>query len=642
MKSISTLLVLLLFFNGFSQEKKIKEANAAYDKLGYMNAVSIYIEVDKNGYGSPDIYKKIADSYYFNANYAEANVWYEKLIKSTEDVDYEYYYRYSQTLKTVPDLEKSNYYYALFSRMKKADSRAQQFEAQSNYLSQITSDSERYTISHLDVNSSFSDYGVFESKEGILFTSTRADSDSKIDTWTQQPFSRLFSSELALSNSFKNPEPFLENKIFNSNESTAILTQDGLTLYFTRNNFKKRQQKKNAKDEVSLKIYSARFKNGQWTDVVELPFNSDHYNCAHPALSADEKTLYFTSNMPGTMGQSDLYRVDILENGTFGTPENLGSTINTEGRETFPFLSAEGELYFASDGHLGLGGLDVFVSKRNDDASFSKPVNLGNPINTAYDDFAYVLNSETRVGYFSSNRPGGKGSDDIYRFLEKKTIYSDKKQVYTGKLQDALFGTPIANAVVSLFDDAKQMIDKTTTNANGEFVFNNDYTSLGWYLTYEHGAYETKEVYLKTALFHAISAPIALLPKEVQLKQGVDLAKFFTIQNIYFDLDQWEITPKAEKQIAILLHVLQQNPELKLEIKSHTDSRATAAYNLELSNKRALATRNWLVSKGIAANRITSKGLGENEPINHCVDGVSCTEEEHQMNRRSEFIVGTH
>ena len=642
MKSISTLLVLLLFFNGFSQEKKIKEANATYDKLGYMNAVSIYIEVDKNGYGSPDIYKKIADSYYFNANYAEANVWYEKLIKSTEDVDYEYYYRYSQTLKTVPDLEKSNYYYALFSRMKKADSRAQQFEAQSNYLSQITSDSERYTISHLDVNSSFSDYGVFESKEGILFTSTRADSDSKIDTWTQQPFSRLFSSELALSNSFKNPEPFLENKIFNSNESTAILTQDGLTLYFTRNNFKKRQQKKNAKDEVSLKIYSARFKNGQWTDVVELPFNSDHYNCAHPALSADEKTLYFTSNMPGTMGQSDLYRVAILENGTFGTPENLGSTINTEGRETFPFLSAEGELYFASDGHLGLGGLDVFVSKRNDDASFSKPVNLGNPINTAYDDFAYVLNSETRVGYFSSNRPGGKGSDDIYRFLEKKTIYSDKKQVYTGKLQDALFGTPIANAVVSLFDDAKQMIDKTTTNANGEFALNNNYTSSGWYLTYEHATYETKEVYLKTALFSTISAPIALLPKEVQLKQGVDLAKFFTIQNIYFDLDQWEITPKAEKQIAILLHVLQQNPELKLEIKSHTDSRATAAYNLELSNKRALATRNWLVSKGIAANRITSKGLGENEPINHCVDGVSCTEEEHQMNRRSEFIVGTH
>lgn len=642
MKSISTLLVLLLFFIGFSQEKKIKEANAAYEKLGYMNAVSIYIEVDKNGYGSPDIYKKIADSYYFNANYTEANIWYEKLIKSTEDIDYEYYYRYSQTLKTVPDLEKSNYYYALFSRMKKADSRAQQFEAQTNYLSQIKTDSERFTVSNLEINSSFSEYGVFESKEGILFTSTRADKNSKIDTWTQQPFSGLFSSKLDPSNSFKNPEAFLKNTIFNSNESTAILTKDGLTLYFTRNNFKKNQQKKNAKDEVTLKIYSARFKNGQWTDVVELPFNSDYYNCAHPALSADEKTLYFTSNMPGTIGQSDLYRVAILENGKFGTPENLGNTINTEGRETFPFFSAEGELYFASDGHLGLGGLDVFVSKRNDDASFSKPVNLGSPINTTYDDFAYVLNSETRVGYFSSNRPGGKGSDDIYRFLEKKTIYSDEKQVYIGKLQDALFGTPIANVEVSLFDDSKQMIDKTTTNANGEFVLNNNYTSSGWYLKYEHAAYETKEDYLKTTLFNNLSAPIALLPKEVQLKQGVDLAKFFSIQNIYFDLDQWEITPKAEKQIAILLHVLQQNPELKLEIKSHTDSRATAAYNLELSNKRALATLNWLVAKGIEANRIISKGLGENEPINHCVDGVSCTEEEHQMNRRSEFIVGTH
>jgi outer membrane protein OmpA-like peptidoglycan-associated protein len=183
------------------------------------------------------------------------------------------------------------------------------------------------------------------------------------------------------------------------------------------------------------------------------------------------------------------------------------------------------------------------------------------------------------------------------------------------------------------------MIDKTTTNINGEFILNNNYTTSGWYLTFEHSTYETKEVYLKTVLFNNLSAPISLLPKEVQLNQGVDLAKFFSIQNIYFDLDQWEINPKAEKQIAILLHVLQQNPELKLEIKSHTDSRANAAYNLELSNKRAFATLNWLVSKGIDVNRISSKGLGENEPINHCVDGIKCSEEEHKKNRRSEFLV---
>lgn len=640
MKSLSTFFVFLLFFIGFSQEKKIKEANAAYEKLGYMNAVSIYIEVDKNGYGSPDIYKKIADSYYFNANYVEANIWYEKLIKSTEEVDYEYYYRYSQTLKTVPDIEKSNYYYALFSRMKKADSRAKQFEAQSNYLSQIKTDSERFTISYLDINSSFSDYGVFESKEGILFTSTRADGNSKIDTWTQQPFSGLFNSKLELSSFFKNPEPFLENKIFNSNESTAILTQDGLTLYFTRNNFKKRQQRKNAKDEVSLKIYSARFKNGQWTDVVELPFNSDHYNCAHPALSADEKTLYFTSNMPGTFGQSDLYRVAILDQGKFGTPENLGSTINTEGRETFPFLSAEGELYFASDGHLGLGGLDVFVSKRNDDASFSKPVNLGNPINTAFDDFAYVLNSETRVGYFSSNRPGGKGSDDIFKFIEDKSLIEEKGKVFSGKLEDALFGSPIANAVVTLFDDDKKLIDKTTTNANGEFFLNNNYSDNGWYVRYEQDLYATKEDYFGSTLFCDSDESIVMSPKNTKLQEGVDLAKFFSIQNIYFDLDRWEINEKAEKQIAILLYVMQENPTIKLEIRSHTDSRASADYNLELSNKRALAALNWLVKKGIDVNRITSKGLGEKEPINHCIDGVKCTEEAHQMNRRIEFIVG--
>ncbi|OGS62510.1 MAG: hypothetical protein A2X07_09995 [Flavobacteria bacterium GWF1_32_7] len=640
MKIISTLLVLLFSFIGFSQEKKIKEANAAYEKLGYMNAVSIYKEVDKNGYGSPDIYKKIADSYYFNANYVEANIWYEKLIKSTKYIDFEYYYRYSQTLKTVPDIEQSNYFFALFSRLKQADSRGQQYESNSNYLEQLLKDNGRYTISTLDINSSFSDYGVFESNEGILFTSTRANDHLKVDRWTNQSFSGLYTSKVVPPNSFSNPEVFLKNTIFNANESTAIVTKDGLILYFTKNNFKKNTNKKNAKDEVTLKIYSAHFKNGQWKEVTELPFNSDNYNCAHPALSADEKTLYFTSNMPGTMGQSDLYRVSVLGNGVFGTPENLGATINTEGRETFPFISSEGELYFASDGHLGLGGLDVFVSKINADASFSEPVNLGNPINTAFDDFSYVVNSQTHVGYFSSNRPGGKGSDDIYKFTEDKSLIEEKEKVFSGKLQDGLFGSPIANAVVTLFDDDKKLIDKTTTNVNGEFFLNNNYSDTGWYVRYEQDLYATKEDYFRTTLFSDSDASIVMSPKNTKLQEGVDLAKFFSIQNIYFDLDQWDINEKAEKQIAILLYVMQENPTIKLKIRSHTDSRASADYNLELSNKRALAALNWLVEKGIDVSRITSKGLGEQEPINHCVDGVKCSEEAHQMNRRIEFIVG--
>ena len=641
MKNIYTLFVFLLFLTGFSQEKKIKEANEAYEKLGYMNAVSIYIQVDKNGYGSPDIYKRIADSYYFNANYTEANIWYEKLIKSTEDIDFEYYYRYSQTLKTVPDVEKSNYYFALFSRLKQADSRGQQFESNSNYLEQLTKDNKRYIISSLDINSSFSDYGVFESNDGIVFTSSRTHEQLKVDSWTNQPYSGLYASKIVKPNSFSKPEAFLKNTIFSANESTAIITKDGLTLYFTKNNFKKNKNKKNAKDEVSLKIYRAKFQNGHWSNVVELPFNSDNYNCAHPVLSSDEKTLYFSSNMPGTFGQSDLYRVSVLENGTFSSPENLGNTINTEGRETFPYLSSTGELYFASDGHLGLGGLDVFVSKSNADGTFSKPINLGNPINTAFDDFSYVVNSQTQIGYFSSNRPGGKGSDDIYKFTENKSLVEENKKVFSGKLEDALFGSPIANAIVTLFDDTKKMIDKTTTNANGEFFLNNNYTTTGWYLRYEQDLYTTKEDYFRGTLFSDSNESIVMLPKNVKLQEGIDLAKFFSIQNIYFDLDQWEINEKAEKQIAILLYVMQENPNIKLKIKSHTDSRASVSYNLELSEKRALATLNWLVEKGISAKRIISKGLGESEPVNHCVDGVKCSDEEHQMNRRSEFIVVT-
>lgn len=639
MKKIIPIVAFFLFFFSFSQERKIKEANSAYEKLGYMNAVSIFIEVDKNGYGSPDIYKKIADSYYFNGNYIEANTWYEKLIKGTDKVDYEYYYRYAQTLKTVPDIELSNYYLGLFSKLKEADSRSKQFEDNTEYLIQIGKDNGRYEVTHLDLNSKYSDFGVFEYQDKIIFTSSRPNEYAKIDSWTNQPFSSLY---VAPNNSAKKTpkaELFFNSKLSSNNESTAVITKDGKTLFFTRNNFENKKNKKNSKDEVSLKIYSAKLINGEWSNIIQLPFNSDDFNCAHPALSVDEKFLYFSSNMPGSFGQSDLYKVELMEDGQYGLPQNLGNQINTEGRETFPFLSANNELYFASDGHLGLGGLDIFVSKINSDDSFSKPFNIGNPVNSPFDDFSYVINPDSKIGYFSSNRPKGKGSDDIYKFYEKKTLAEETEKLFVGKVVDALFGTPIENVVVTLFDDAKIIIDKTTTNQDGEFFFRNNYTNNGWYVMYNHDIYEAKEDYYRNKLQSNTNVQTLLLPKEVELRDGLDLAKFFSIQNIYFDLDKYEITENAEKQIAILLYVMQQNPNMKIEIKSHTDSRASKSYNMKLSKNRALATYNWLVNKGIDPSRITAKGYGESMLVNNCSDGVPCSEEEHQMNRRSEFIV---
>lgn len=636
-----TIILLAFFLTTFvhSQEKKIQEANSEYDKLGYMNAVSIFIEVDKNGYGSPDIYKKIADSYYFNGNYIEANKWYEKLINNPEVVEYEYYYRYAQTLKVVPNLELSNYYLALFSKLKDADSRSKQFEDNTNYLNQISKDNGRYEVTSLQVNSKYSDFGVFQFQDQIVFTSSRPNDRPRIDSWTNQPFSSLYVCDVNKLDAKVNPELFFNNNLLFNNESTAVITKDGKTLFFTRNNFKKGKNKKNSKDEVSLKIYKASLINGEWTNIKELSFNSDDYNCAHPALSPDEKTLYFSSNMPGTFGQSDLYKVTLLEDGKFTKPENLGNQINTEGRETFPYLSSENEFYFASDGHLGLGGLDVFISKINNDNTYSKPFNLGNPINSAFDDFSYTIDSKTKIGYFSSNRPNGSGSDDIYKIFEKKSLSEETEKLFVGKVVDALLGTPIENVVVTLLDDAKTIIDKTTTNYSGDFFFKNNYKNNGWYVMYDHESFETKEDYFRNKLQSNNNVVTSLLPKEVKLQDGLDLAKFFSIQNIYFDLDKAEINEKAEKQIAILLYVLQQNPEIKIEIRSHTDSRASAAYNMELSDKRAFATFNWLVGKGINSSRISYKGYGETKLVNDCTDGVPCSEEEHQMNRRSEFIV---
>uniref|UniRef100_UPI0037BE3BEC OmpA family protein n=1 Tax=Flavobacterium sp. TaxID=239 RepID=UPI0037BE3BEC len=414
------------------------------------------------------------------------------------------------------------------------------------------------------------------------------------------------------------------------NESSPVFTKDGKTMYFTRNNYNDGKKRKSDDKVILEKIYKADLVNNEWSNITELPFSNDNYKTAHPALSPDEKTLYFASNMPGSYGNSDLYKVSIDKYGKFGTPENLGPTINTEGRETFPFIDANNNLIFASDGHLGLGGLDIFEAKANG-KSFEKPINIGKPVNSTKDDFGYVVNSEN-LGFFSSNRDGGKGFDDIYTF-------KICTHMLTGIITDAETKEILPDAKVTLFDDKMTLISETIASEKGIYQFKIE-CNKKYYVRASKETYNTNE-----KSFDAVSI-IGTSTLDIELKRnvfpievGTDLAKLFNISIIYFDLDKWNIRPDAAEDLEKIIQVLQQYPAMTIDIRSHTDSRQTHKYNEQLSDKRANSTLEFIVNNGISRNRLTAKGYGETQLLNNCADNQPCSEEEHQKNRRSEFIV---
>jgi outer membrane protein OmpA-like peptidoglycan-associated protein len=377
--------------------------------------------------------------------------------------------------------------------------------------------------------------------------------------------------------------------------------------------------------------------NYKWSNVTELPFDSDNYSTAHPALSPDGKTLYFASDMPGTLGQSDLFKVGINEDGSFGTPQNLGNTINTEGKETFPFVNDENEIYFASDGHPGLGGLDVFMSKINTDGTFSEVQNVGADVNSPKDDFAYLIDTKSRRGFFSSNRDGGQGYDDIYKFLETKRLICE--QLIYGEVTDLITKELLPDAKISLYDSLFNLIKTTVSDDKGNYTFEVE-CGKTYNIRAEKPEYTTKEQKVTIVETNGKTyLPITLEKAKCKVTIGDDLGKCFGIKMIYFDFDKSNIREEAALDLEKILDVLNQNPTMKLDIRSHTDSRGTFKYNEALSERRVKSTIGWLIKNGVNSGRLTGRGYGENQLVNKCSDNVTCTEEEHQLNRRSEFII---
>lgn len=631
-------LLSVFSFTSYSQGNKTASADKKYDNYAYIDAIKTYERIAEKGYKSEDLFKKLGNSFYFNSEFEKAAKWYGELFAMNSEVEPEYYYRYAQSLKSAGNTIKANQILELFNQKSKNDTRAKLYEADRNYLEEIKANSGRYHVEDAGINSKYSDYGTAFYQNKLVFTSAR-DTGSigqRKHKWTGEYFTNLYESDL--DNDLNPAAPKKIKSKINSkfHESTPAFTKDGKTVYFTRNNYIDGKKGKDGNKTTLIKIYRATLENDKWGNITELPFDSNNYSTAHPALSPDEKTLYFASDMPGTMGQSDLYKVSINSNGGYGTPENLGPTINTEGKETFPFITDDNEIYFASDGHPGLGGLDIFVAKI-EEKGIGVIQNVGADINSPKDDFAFIIDSKSRKGFFSSNKDGGVGSDDIYKFLETRRLKC--VQELSGIITDAVTGAILSGAKVSLYNNHMFLKASVITDQTGYYIFAVECGAF-YNVRAEKKDYTTKEVGITIASENGkTNLPIALDHSGCQVTIGDDLGKCFGISMIYFDLDKSNIRPEAALDLEKILDVLNQYPTMKLDIRSHTDSRQTHAYNEQLSDRRAKSTIKWLVKNGIAPNRLTGKGYGETQLINGCSDGVNCTEEQHQMNRRSEFII---
>jgi outer membrane protein OmpA-like peptidoglycan-associated protein/tetratricopeptide (TPR) repeat protein len=627
----------------YPQKGKIASADKKYYNYAYIDAIKTYERIAGKGYESPDIYQKIGNAYYFNSELDKACKWYDKLFALTTNVDPEYYYRYAYCLKSVAQNDKAKEMLAIYNEKTGNKGKGEYYGKDINYLDKIKANSGRYKIKDAGINTKYSDYGSsFYNDSKLVFTSSR-DTGSlgqRKHTWTDQYFTNLYESNLT--GDSLTPEKamkFSKGVKSKFHEASAVFTKDGKTMYFARNNYLDGKKGKDESKITLIKIYRASFENNDWAKVTELPFDSNNYSTAHPSLSPDEKTLYFVSDMPGGLGESDIYKVSVNSDGSYGNPINLGNVINTPGKETFPFVTNENEIYFASDTHPGLGGLDIFVSKIKPDGTFDEVKNVGADANSPQDDFAYLINTKNRIGFFSSNRPGGKGFDDIYQFLETKRIKTKCKPELNGTITESVSYQMITNAKITLYNDQHKAVSTTESDQNGQYSF--DIENSGTY-----SVRAEKEDYATTEKTVAIKeddckARLDLTFEKALCKVAVgdDLGKCFGIKWIYFDLNKSDIRPEATLDLAKILDVMGQYPNMMIDIRSHTDSRASFKYNEGLSERRAKSTREWLIKNGIGPNRLMSRGYGETQLVNHCSDDVKCTEEEHQQNRRSEFII---
>ena len=632
---MKTKLFILIFALGSTfMVAQVKLADKFFSNYAYVKASELYEIAVNKGDDSQHVLTRLGDCYYNNSNSEKAVLWYAKAISKYEkSIDPEYIFKYIQSLKSLGKYKEAESMVETFKTLQSNDRRFEDFDvAKMDKLSQ-KDDKIIVDVLNLPFNSGLSDFGSFIHNNQLYFASSRGD-NSKIYTWNKEPFLDIYQTSVEEKNGkveFGTPGLITASKINSEyHEASVAITNDGQTLYFTRDNVtRKNKLNYDKKGTTHLKIYRATLEGESWENIIELPFNDEVYSTGHPTLNADNTKLYFVSDRNGGLGLTDIYEVDILGNDSYGEPRNMGETVNTNGREMFPFISKDSILYFSSDGHLNLGLLDIMKSEVLKNPS-AKAENMGAPYNSGYDDFAFYIDSsdEESFGYFSSNRPEGQGSDDIYSFNAYICL-----QKIEGITRDKETNSILSNVTVRLIDETGKEIGEVESDENGAYEFevdcNKKYTVVGNKQDYKD---DQKEVETDNENEKVNEADLYL--------ESLIKGNQIVINPIFFDFDKWNIRTDAQYELENVIDVMRARPTMVIKIESHTDSRGSDKYNIKLSDRRAKSTRDYIISRGIDANRLESAiGYGETKLLNDCSNGVKCSKEEHQLNRRSYFYI---
>jgi outer membrane protein OmpA-like peptidoglycan-associated protein/tetratricopeptide (TPR) repeat protein len=602
----------------YSQDAKLKKANKLFMDRSYVKAAEIYEELNV----SDSLLINLADAYYYNSLMDKAAKNYSKAISSKANITNDIYFKYAQALYGTDNVKLAD---SMMSIYNSKQINTPLFINKVNLANPFI-----YDVKLITKGAKAGDFGLTYFGEKFVFSSLR-NTDSPNYNWNEKPYLDLYSATFSEKGGLENIEPFNTDVNSKTHESSAILTSDGQTMYFSRTGLKR--IKIGEEKIATVRLYKAKLIDGEWSEIEELPFSSELYSIQHASLNPDGTKLYFSSDMPGGKGSFDIYYVTISGE-EYSTPINLGESINTPHLEQFPFISSTGSLYFASNGLQGMGGLDVFMCEFNND-TWSSPLNLGNTVNSPSDDFAFIVNAEDNTGFLSSNR---EGKDQLYQF---KRAENDRKLIVEGLVKDKNTKEILPETMVTLFDENNKAIDSFKVGTDGKYTFRvRPYSSFK--IEGYRPFYIPNTVDFETDDSGKIELNIELEIESYDDAEEIIVVKedgyvYIELENIYFDLDKWDIKPNAGKTLDVLVDLMNKYPRMEVQLGAHTDNRSSYDYNMVLSENRARSAMNYLLYKGIDSNRVTSKGYGESQLLVDC--GENCTEEEHAINRRCEFII---
>lgn len=637
------ILILICLFPNQANSQKLttKLADKSFEEFAYIDAIELYEFAYKKDTTDNYVIKQLAEANRNIGNTEQVEHWLKKLIdrraEKPEDM-----FNYSQALKSNGKYLLAEQWLKEYSDLRPEDGRVNIQVSLLEYIKFLMRDSVNYDIRNVSLNTRGSDMGPAFYKDQFIFSSTSIGTKSGANyKWNELPYLKMYSAKIDPgTGDLTSPEPFAPKLKTSFHDGPVSFDQKNNIIYFTRNSFVRGKTTKSREGVVNLKIFLGKLEDGEWKLTGGFRYNSDEYSVGHPSIDKDGTILYFASDMPGGYGKSDLY-FSVLSNGQWSKPFNLGPKINTEGNEFFPFISNDGVLYFASDGHGGLGGLDVYFSVP-ERGVFNSIENMGYPVNSSKDDFGFALDSTGMKGYLASNRLGGKGDDDLY-FIKIKRV----PVIIRGVVKDRDTKDILPDATVLVIDENGKTIFTSITRTDGQFEFEvnkgQQYilnVTKEFYIENESPVATMalrpndevySEVFLEQKIVESDNSPA---PLNMEEEGGVAL-QVIELEYINYDLDKSDIRPEAAGSLDKLIALLKEFPDLEIRIESHTDSRGSDEYNMLLSKKRSRAAFDYVVSKGIDPNRLLYVGFGETRLLNNCGNGVVCDEAQHEVNRRS-------